>query len=138
VGVQMSRYGKADDGQRTLLLKLELDSDAEPDEAERLGRQLRVELTQLDIEAIDPAISGDAPKGSKGGAVDWGALLVTFSAAGGVFTSLIAVARDWLSQHRSARGITMTIDNDSITLDRASGQERQELISAWVRRHSGE
>jgi Effector Associated Constant Component 1 len=134
----MSYFGEAGDGQRTLLLMLELDPEAEPDEAERLGRQLRVELTQLDVEAVDPATPPEEPEGAKGVAVDWGALLVTFSAAGGVFTSLIAVARDWLTQHRSAQRITMTIDNDSIILDRASVQERQELISAWVRRHSGE
>ena len=134
----MSCYGEAGDGQRTLLLVLELDPEAEPDEAERLGRHLRIELTRLDVEAVDSAIPPEEPEGAKGVAVDWGALLVTFGAAGGVFTSLIAVARDWLTQHRSAQRITMTIDNDSITLDRASVQERQELISAWVRRHSGD
>jgi hypothetical protein len=131
-------YGEADDGQRTLLLVLELDPEAEPDETERVSRQLRVELTQLDVEAVDPAIVAEEPEGAKGVAVDWGALLVTFSAAGGVFTSLIAVARDWLARHGSAQRITMTMDNDTIILDRASMQEREELINAWVRRHSGE
>jgi hypothetical protein len=134
----MSRYGAADGDLRSLLLVLDLDPEAEPEEAERLSRQLRVELTQLDVEAVDPPPSADEPEGAKGIAVDWGALQVTFSAAGGVFASVIAVARDWLTQHRSAQRITMTIDNDSITLDRASAQEREELISAWVRRHSSE
>jgi hypothetical protein len=130
--------GEANDDQRRLLLMLELDPEAEPDEAERLGRQLRAELTQLDVEAVDPASTADEPEGAKGAGVDWGTLLVTFAAAGGVFTSLIAVAQDWLARHGSAQRISMTIDNDSITLDRTSVREREELINVWVRQHSRE
>jgi hypothetical protein len=37
----MSCFGAADGGQRSLLLVLELDPEAESDETERLGRQLR-------------------------------------------------------------------------------------------------
>jgi hypothetical protein len=134
----MSYYGPPDGDGRNLLLVLELDPEADSDEAERLGRQLRAELAQLDVDAVNPAVSGAVPEGAKGAAVDWGSLLVTFAAAGGVFTSLIGVARDWLARHGSAQRIAMTIDNDTIILDRASIQERQELIGAWVRRHSGE
>lgn len=130
--------GEADDDQRRLLLMLKLDPEAEPDEAERLGRQLRAELTQLDVEAVVPASTASEPDGAKGVGVDWGALLVTLSAAGGVFTSLIAVVQDWLARHASAQRITMTIDNDTIILDRASMREREELIKVWVRQHSRE
>jgi hypothetical protein len=132
----MSCFGAADGGQRSLLLVLELDPEAESDETERLGRQLRSEITQLDVESVNPAAPADVPAGAKGILVDWGTLLVTLSAAGGVFASVIAVARDWLARHASARGISMTIDNDTIILDRASAREREELISAWVRQHS--
>jgi hypothetical protein len=122
--------------QRNLLLALELDPEADPEEAERLGQQLRADLAQLDVEAVRPAASTDVPQGAKGGAVDWGSLLVTFSDAGGVFTTVILLARDWLARHSAAQRIKVTIDNDTIVLDRASAQEREELISTWVRRHS--
>ena len=122
--------------QRDLLLVLELEPEADADEAERLGRQLRRDLTQLDVEAVKPATLTDVPEGAKGGAVDWGSLLVTFSAAGGVFTTVIAMAQDWLDQHSAAQRIKMTIDNDTIVLDRASEREREQLIGTWVRRHS--
>ena len=105
-------------------------------EAERLGRQLRAELTQLDVEAVRPATITDMPEGAKGGAVDWGSLLVTLSAAGGGVTSVIAMAQQWLAQHSAAQRIKITIDNDTIVLDRASAQEREQLISTWVQRHS--
>ncbi len=135
-GYEMSGYDAADGDLRSLLLVLQLEGDAGSDEAELLGRQLRAELVQLDIEAAIPVSSGAAPEGAKGAAADWSALVVTFSVAGGVFTSVIAVARDWLARHGSAQRITMTIDNDAIVLDHASAQEREELISTWVRRHS--
>jgi hypothetical protein len=129
--------GDETDGTRNLLLVLELDADADPDESERLGRQLRTDLARLDVEAVKPATTTEVPVGAKGTAVDWGTLLVTFSVGGGVFTSMIAVAREWLAQHSRAQRIKITMDNDTIELDRASTQEREQLISTWVRRHSG-
>ena len=77
-------------------------------------------------------------RGPQGAGVDWGSLLVTLDAAGGVVTSVIAVAQDWLARHSAAQSIKMTIDADTIELGRASVQEREELISTWVRRHSGQ
>jgi hypothetical protein len=122
--------------QRNLLLVLELEPAAESDEAERLGQQLRSELAQLDVEAVKPVPISDVPEGAKGGAVDWGSLLVTLSAAGGVFTSVIALTQDWLARHGAAQGIKLTIDNDTIVLDRATTEEREQLIGTWVQRHS--
>jgi len=109
--------------QRDLLLVLELEPEADLDEAERLGRQLRTELIRLDVEAVKPAPIADVPEGAKGGAV-------------GVFTSVIAMAQDWLDRHSAAQRIEMTIDDDTIVLDRASAHEREQLIGTWVRRHS--
>jgi len=82
-------------------------------------------------------VSADVAQGAKGAGVDWGSLLVTLSAAGGVVTSVIAVVQDWLARHSAAQSLTITMDNDTIELGRASAQEREELISTWVRRHSG-
>ena len=82
-------------------------------------------------------VSADVAQGAKGAGVDWGSLLVTLDAVGGVVTSVIAVVQDWLARHSAAQSIKMTIDDDTIELGRASMQERKELISTWVRRHSG-
>ena len=133
----MSPGEETDSDLRNLLIELQLDPDADPGEAERFGRQLRAELAQLDVDAVSPMVSADVPQGAKGAGVDWGSLLVTLSAAGGVFTSVIVVVQDWLARHSAAQSIKITIDNDTIELGRASGQEREELISTWVRRHSG-
>jgi hypothetical protein len=133
----MPRGDETDGDPRNLLIELQLDADADSEEAERFGRQLRAELAQLDVEAVSPLVSADVAPGAKGAGVDWGSLLVTLSAAGGVITSVIAVVQDWLARHNAAQSIKMTIDDDTIELGRASVQEREELISVWVRRHSG-
>ena len=133
----MSRGDGTDGDPRNLLIELRLVPDADSGDAERFGRQLRAEIAQLDVEAVSPMESADVVQGAKGAGVNWGSLLVTLGAAGGVVTSVIAVVQDWLVRHSAAQSIKMTIDDDTIELGRASVQEREELISAWLRRHSG-
>lgn len=125
----------ADDNVRGVRLVIGLDPEAGSDEAEHVTRQLRTELRELDFEAAIPRSSEEMPQGAKGSGIDWGTLLVTLSASGGVFTVLITSIQGWLARTRSANSITMTIDGDTITLDRASRQERDELVRTWVRRH---
>ena len=111
----------------------------DPDEAERLTRQFRGELKELDVESIARATPPvTPPAGAKGDLSDWSALLITLSAAGGVFTTLIGMTRDWLVRHPAARRISVTIDGDTIELERASVAERSALIEAYLRRHGSE
>jgi len=130
--------GDGTDGDpRNLLIEFLLVSDADSGEAERFGRQLRAELAQLDVDAVSLMASADVAQGAKGAGIVWGSLLVTLGATGQVFASVIAVVQDWLARHSAAQSIRITIENDTIELGRASVQEREELISTWVRRHSG-
>jgi hypothetical protein len=124
---------------RDLVLVVESESDADPNEAERLVRQLRAELKDLDIECVAPVTSEDAPMGAKG--VDpfsMGALLITASATGGIFPILIETVQDWLARHAAARRISVTIDGDTILLEKGSAQERTALIDTYLRRHEVE
>lgn len=139
MGVAVSRNGDAADGGRCdVRVVIEPDPEAGPEDAERLTRQLRDELRKLDLNVVIPRSSEEPPPHAKGGGIDWGTLLVTLSASGGVFTVMIATIQRWLDHKRLARGITMTIDGDTITLNRASEQQRDELVRMWVRRHGGE
>lgn len=47
----------------------------------------------------------------------------------------IEAARDWLARDAAARRISVTIDGDTIVLEKASAQERSALIDAYIRRH---
>ncbi|MGH3900609.1 MAG: effector-associated constant component EACC1, partial [Pseudonocardiaceae bacterium] len=106
---------------RNLLLVLEPEPDVDPDKAERSARWLRAELTVLDVESISWAASEAAPERAKG--VDpatLAALFITLSDPGGVLTVLIDTIRDWLARNASARRISVTIDCDTIVLEKAS------------------
>ena len=121
-----------------LLLVVETDPDLDPEVAERLVRGLRSELGELDVDAVSTAPGGAAPDGSKGAdAVTIGALLVALSASGGVFTALIETLRGWLERQSGRHRISMTIDGDTIEMERASARQQQDLLDAYVRRHSG-
>lgn len=126
----------SDGSVRDLLLMVEPQSDVDSDEVDRSTRQLRAELKDLDIESITHVVSRDAPPGTKG--VDPSsltALLITLSATGGILTILIETARDWLARQAAVRRISVTIDGDTIVLEKGSARERSALIDAYIRHH---
>jgi hypothetical protein len=122
-----------------LLLVLEPDPELDPEACERLIRQLRTELAELDVESVVPAMGGTVPDGAKGtDPVTLGAVILALSASGGVFTGLIETLRDWLGRHAGRHRISVTIDGDTIELERATAGQQRELVDAYVRRHSVE
>jgi hypothetical protein len=124
---------------RELVVVVESGPGVDPDEVDRSVRQLRAELKNLDVESVLPVISENAPLGAKGAdPLSLGALLVTLTATGGVFTILIETVRDWLARHAAARRISVTIDGDTVVLEKGSEQERSALIEAYIRRHEVE
>jgi hypothetical protein len=119
-----------------LLVVLEPEAGADAEEADRLGRQLRQELRELDVDAVTPVPAGAAPAGAKGvDAASVTELLVTLSASGGVFVTVVATVKDWLARRGAGHRITMTIDGDTLRLDGASPAERAQLVETFVRRH---
>jgi Effector Associated Constant Component 1 len=119
-----------------LLVVIEPDADADAEEIDRLGRQLRRELRSLDVDDVVPAGDGAAPAGSKGAdAASVTELLVTLSASGGVFAMVVATVKDWVGRRSGAGKVSLTIDGDTLELDGATAAEREELIDTFVRRH---
>lgn len=130
-----SNHG-AERAPRDLVLIVESAPDVDPDEVDRSVRQLRAEIKDLDVESVVPVASENTPPGAKG--VDpssLGALLITLTATPGVVTVLIGTVRDWLARHAAARRIVVTIDGDTIMLEKSSAQERSALIDTYLRRH---
>jgi hypothetical protein len=115
-----------------------VDPEADPEAADRSVRRLRGEIAELDVESVRPVAAGAVPEGAKGGAdvVTAGAVIVALSASGGVLTGLVALVNDWLGRQSARHRVSVTIDGDTIELDRASDAERQRLIDAYVRRHT--
>jgi hypothetical protein len=117
---------------------LKPDPELDPEAGERLTRQLRAELAELDVESVKLAAEGTPPANAKGtDAVTLGAIIVALSASGGVFTALVETLRDWLGRQSGRHRVSMTIDGDTIELERASATQQRALLDAYIRRHSG-
>lgn len=113
--------------------------EADLEEVDRLTRGLWAEVKQLELDLTPFAAPGDTPDGAKAvDAVTLGAVVVALSASGGVFTSLIETLRDWLGRQSSRHRISVTVGEDTLKLERATTAEREKLIEAFVRRHSGD
>jgi hypothetical protein len=115
---------------------LEPDPGTDPEDVERLGRQLGNELRALDVDDVAAVDGAAPPEGAKSGVAlsltEW---LVTLSGGGGVFVTLIGTLKDWLSRRAGAHKVSVTIDGDTLELSGATPLERAELIETFVRRH---
>jgi hypothetical protein len=116
---------------------LEADPGLAAEDHEKLARQLRKELLELDVESVT-LCPGDAEVfGAKvADPVTIGAVIVAMSASGGVFTSLIGALHQWLSRSAKTLKISVTVEGDTIELDKASPEQQQRLVDAFIRRHS--
>ena len=121
-----------------VLIELPVDPEADEQQQERLARRLRAELADLDLDvAVGPAAAGSAPEGAKGAdPVTLAAIVVAMSASGGVFTAVIETIKDWLARQSGRHRIRVTIDGDSIELAKVTREQRQDLVDAFVRRHT--
>ncbi|MBD1862435.1 MULTISPECIES: hypothetical protein [Trichocoleus] len=119
-----------------LLLKISSELDLDAEELEQLTQQLREELLELDVESVNLVRAGEAPKGAKvGDPISWGTILVTLLAAGGVVTTLINAIQSWLARDER-RSIIMEINGDKLQITGVSSKEQQQLIDAWIDRHT--
>jgi hypothetical protein len=113
------------------------DPELDPEAGERLIRQLRAEIAELDVESVRSEPFGTVPDGAKGtDPLTLGAIVVALGASGGVFTALVETVRDWLGRSSARHRVSLTIDGDTIELERASAAERRDLVDAYIRRHT--
>ncbi|MGW2816689.1 effector-associated constant component EACC1 [Streptomyces sp. NPDC001415] len=120
------------------VLMITSDSELDPEASEQLARQLRSEIAELDLDSVRALPAGTVPDGAKAAdPVTLGAIVVSLSTAGGVLSSLVETLRDWLGRQSARHRISLTVDGDTIQLERATSDERRDLIAAYIRRHSG-
>ncbi|MFI0264553.1 hypothetical protein ACH4OW_36795 [Streptomyces sp. NPDC017056] len=112
------------------------DGDEEPEEREQLLRRLRAQITELDVDSLRLLPGAAVPAGAKGAdAVALGAIVVALSASGGVLTQLVELVRDVLGRQHARHRVSVTVDGDTLELERASADERRDVIDAFIRRH---
>jgi hypothetical protein len=110
-----------------LLLVVTPDPEVDAEAGERLTRQLRAEIATLDVESVSLAPDGSVPRGAK---------VADPVTVGAIMVALGATLRDWLARHSRAHRISMTINGDTITVERPTAEQQRALVDAFVRRHT--
>jgi Effector Associated Constant Component 1 len=106
--------------------------DSDDEERADLASRLREDIREHGIDEVShPPVR--PPPGTKGGALDWAQLVVTFA---GTVPTLAMAIQGWLGRHPNA-AVTLEIGGDRLTLDEASPAERQRLLETFLTRHSG-
>jgi hypothetical protein len=122
-----------------VLLVVQPDPEVDAEAADRLVRRLRSELSNIDVDDIRPVAGEDVPDTAKAAdPVTIGAIVVAMSASGGLFTSLVETVRDVLARHADRHKVLMTIGGDSVELTNATDEQREQLVRAFVRRHTSD
>jgi hypothetical protein len=104
--------------------------DSDDEERAELAGRLRDELLEQGVEEVAHPET-HAPEGAKGAALEWAQLVVSLT---GSLGPLVAALRGWSGRHPDA-AITLEIDGDEITLDKASPADRERLVEAFLARH---
>jgi hypothetical protein len=109
--------------------------NGDAEELDRLAAELREELLDLDVDAVERVTAESAPAGAKGAAGDAaGSLLVTLSDSA-VLVSVVGLLRSWIGRARG-RTVTVQYGQDRITIGQASAEEVAALIGSWMARHA--
>lgn len=120
--------------QATLGIQVELGPDADAEEISEATLQLRRELLDLDVEAVELPRAGDPPPGTR--AVELAALgaLVVTVAQSPLLGPVVAAVRSWLAGSPQ-RSIKLELDGDALELTGLSSNEQRRLVDEWLRRH---
>jgi hypothetical protein len=118
----------------TLGIQVTVGPDADPEEVAEATLQLRRELLDLDVEAVELPRGGEPPPGTR--AVELaalGALVVTVGQSP-LLGPVLAAVRSWLAGSPQ-RSIKLELDGDTLELSGLSSKEQQRLVDEWLGRH---
>jgi hypothetical protein len=124
-----------DDKLARLGVQLAVGPDDDTEEVAEATLQLRRELLDLAVEAVEVPRAGAPPPGTR--AVELaalGALVVTF-AESQLLTPVVAAVRSWLAG-QPQRSIKLELDGDVLELTGLSSTEQRRLADEWLRRHT--
>ena len=111
--------------------------DADADDVAEATLQLRRELLNLDVDAVEVPRAGEPPPGTR--AVDPGALgaLVVTIGQSQLLGAVVAAVQSWLSRSRQ-RSIKLELGGDVLELTGVGSDEQRRLTDEWLRRHDGQ
>jgi hypothetical protein len=122
--------------EQPLNLTISLEDAVDAEELDRLTRQVRDEIAELDVEEARLAPGTTRPPGAKGDPITLGSIIVSLASAG-VFTGLIQVLKSWVLRRdgRTVKFKTKVEGQDlELTYSQASTspQEMSRFVTAIV------
>jgi hypothetical protein len=119
----------------TLGVQVAVGPDGDADEVAQATLQLRRELLDLDVDAVEVPGAGEPPPGSR--AVDVAALgaLVVNLADPQLLAAVVTAIRSWLASS-SRRSIKLELGGDALELTGVSSKEQRRLADEWLARHT--
>jgi hypothetical protein len=119
-----------------LSLELQAGPDTDAEELAQLAGRLRTELLDLDVDAVQQPVRGEAPEDSMGDAlVAAGELVVRLVTSPELLVLIIGGVRSWLRRSR-VRSVKLTLDGDTLEVTGVSSAEQERLADLWVTRHA--
>ena len=118
----------------TLGIRVTVGPGADAEDVAEATLQLRRELLDLDVDAVELPSAGEPPPGSR--AVELAALgaLVVTVAQSQLLASVVAAVRSWLASS-PRRSIKLELGGDVLELAGVSSDEQRRLTDEWLRRH---
>ena len=116
----------------SLVLQVYPAPDDDAGELAEMAMLLRAELFELDVQGIEQ-LSGEAiPEGAKGVAAVAGWLAVTLGPE--ALRRILGRVADWVT--RNDRVVEVSYGRDSLKLSKATPEQQQKIIDAWLTRHT--
>jgi hypothetical protein len=124
-----------DEHRAALSVQVVVGPDGDAEEVAQATLQLRRELLDLDVAAIEVPGAGEPPPGSR--AVDVAAVgaLIVHLAEPQVLAAVVATVRSWLAGS-SRRSIKLQLGGDALELTGVSSSEQRRLADAWLARQA--
>ena len=124
-----------DEHPSALGVQVVIGADGDAEEIADAIFQLRRELLDLDVDAVEIPSAGEPPPGSK--AVDVAALgaLVVHLANSQLLGAVVTAIGSWLAGS-SRRSIKLELDGDALELTGVSSKEQRRLTDEWLARHT--
>lgn len=121
-------------GEELLRIRVAGWPDASAEEMDRLVTDLREELLELDVQAVEPVPAGPLPAGAKGmPAADVASLVVALSDLAAAAT-LVASLRSW-SARGKRRKVSIRLGEHELAVDDVSAKDATALIKSWIELH---
>lgn len=123
-----------EDQPKSLGIQIAAEPDADAEDIAEATLQLRRELLDLDVEAVEVPQGGEPPPGSR--AVDLaaiGALIVTIGQSP-LLAVVVTAIQGWLSLSHG-RSVKLELGGDVLELTGVPSREQRRLTDEWLRRH---